>query len=266
MALLDSEHHTLAAADAGAAFAVVIVLLVAGVPLLAALGLAGVVLAQALLIGGPIIAIAIVRSRSANARRSTGAASLLGLSRPSAKALVAALLIGASFWYLSLWLLAPLAERALSASEREALSLVFAGDNPLVLKIVALAIAPAIFEELLLRGGVARSLRRVGFAPAIVISALLFGALHLSVARFVTTSVLGLVLGFAALSARSTLPAIVIHALNNSIALAIASAEGAAIVVVIESNPWLFRITAALMTGAGIALFWQCHRNQKAAP
>ena len=84
---------------------------------------------------------------------------------------------------------------------------------------VDVMVAAAVGEELLFRGLVFSGLRRLGPVAAVVLSALLFGVAHASIYRFLPTFFLGLVLGLTRLRSRSIVPGMIIHALNNGIAV-----------------------------------------------
>ena len=86
--------------------------------------------------------------------------------------------------------------------------------------IVLLSISPGICEELMFRGFVQSALRgRLGPWPAIIITALLFGAIHLSVFRLLPTTLLGLVMGWVCYRSGSIFPAMAAHAGVNWLAL-----------------------------------------------
>ncbi|MBA2480032.1 MAG: CPBP family intramembrane metalloprotease [Planctomycetes bacterium] len=100
------------------------------------------------------------------------------------------------------------------------------GGLPLTLLLVALL--PAICEETLCRGTLLSGLERgVGRRAAVVVSAFLFGILHLSPARFVPQFVLGLVLAIVTLRTRSIVPAMIIHAGHNGVIVTIESYSAA---------------------------------------
>ena len=86
---------------------------------------------------------------------------------------------------------------------------------------IALALAPALCEELLFRGLLLRlfALRWPG-AVAVLGSALVFGAAHLDFVQGAAAFVLGGYLGALTARAGSLRPAILCHAANNSLALA----------------------------------------------
>ena len=88
------------------------------------------------------------------------------------------------------------------------------GGLPLLLACTALA--PAVCEELLCRGPVLAGLRRsIGPTGAVIVSALLFAALHQSPFRFLPQAVLGAMLAILTLRSGSVVPAMVVHFLHN---------------------------------------------------
>ncbi len=77
-----------------------------------------------------------------------------------------------------------------------------------------------IVEETFFRGFLFPGLaRRFGFAAGALLSAVLFGAAHLSGASFIPLSFFGLVLALLYGATGSIYPGIVMHSVNNSIAL-----------------------------------------------
>lgn len=110
---------------------------------------------------------------------------------------------------------------------------------------IALAIVPAICEEFAFRGFILSGLQRDYSRPvAIVLSAFLFGFLHVLLSLFqqlFNATLLGVVLALLAVHSRSILPGILFHAINNGLALlvgAVSSDPGAR-----RSLGWLFRDT-----------------------
>jgi membrane protease YdiL (CAAX protease family) len=86
---------------------------------------------------------------------------------------------------------------------------------------LALALAPALSEELLFRGFLQRLLAsRWPAALAVLGSAAVFGAAHLDLVQGVAAFVLGSYLGALTARAGSLRPAILSHAANNSLAVA----------------------------------------------
>jgi sodium transport system permease protein len=89
--------------------------------------------------------------------------------------------------------------------------------------LVALALLPAICEEIAFRGLILSGLRqRFHAGGAIVLSSLLFALYHLNVFQFVPAFVLGLVLGVLAVRSRSILPGMLFHLLHNGMLLSLA--------------------------------------------
>jgi sodium transport system permease protein len=89
--------------------------------------------------------------------------------------------------------------------------------------LLLLAVIPAICEEIAFRGYILSGLERV-YRPrsAIVLSALLFGFLHVLLSLFqqlFNATLLGLVLGLLAYRSGSLVPGILFHFLNNGLAI-----------------------------------------------
>ncbi len=80
------------------------------------------------------------------------------------------------------------------------------------------ALLPAFCEEFLFRALIQGNLSRsMNPRLAVLFTAILFGAFHLSVERFVGTFVIGLIAGSFALRKKSLWPAVIIHFTNNAI-------------------------------------------------
>ncbi len=119
----------------------------------------------------------------------------------------------------SVW--APKAE--LSGVEEQVMRIVSqieaTGGLPLVL--LCLAVAPGVCEEILCRGTLLSGFRRVlGPAGAVVLSAFLFAALHMSPWRFVPQMALGILLAVIVLRTGTIWPAVILHAGHNGILVA----------------------------------------------
>jgi sodium transport system permease protein len=157
------------------------------------------------------------------------ASSGLGLRQPGFVPLLAAMILGIALWpaahetyLLSEWLgLTTLSAKQIAAAQTvvEQLQTV-----PLWFILVTFAIIPAIAEELCFRGFIFSALRtRLSGAATIIASALLFGVFHeiLYAGRLLSSTFLGLVLGWVRLRTRSVLPGMLLHALNNSLLLTV---------------------------------------------
>ncbi len=94
--------------------------------------------------------------------------------------------------------------------------------SPLVL--VALALTPAVIEELCFRGYLFSALSKV-LSPGrvIVITAILFGLFHvltgnaLLIERFIPTTLMGLILGWVAYRTGSVIPGMIVHLVHNGL-------------------------------------------------
>lgn len=83
------------------------------------------------------------------------------------------------------------------------------------LQIVAYAIVPPLVEEFAMRGVVMQPLRKYGDRFAIVVSAVLFAALHGNMVQIPFAFVAGLALGYFAIITNSIWTSVAIHCLNN---------------------------------------------------
>ncbi len=174
-------------------------------------------------------------------------------------------LAGLSAWYLVAVLVQGLQEQLLPMPPElieQARKTLFAADRPLALDLVALALSPAICEELLFRGVLLRASRFVMSAPrAILLNGLLFGLFHMDIYRFFPTLLLGIVLTFIVLRAGSIYPAMLFHFLNNACAIVIGRMAAGVEVDAGEISPWL--VSMALMVFfAGLAVL---HRSSPSA-
>ncbi len=87
-----------------------------------------------------------------------------------------------------------------------------------VLGFVGIAILPAIFEELLLRGIVLKQfLKRYSPKSAILLSALLFGVMHINPAQILSGFLAGCFLGWVYFKTQNIKYCILIHFVNNSL-------------------------------------------------
>ncbi|NTW28297.1 MAG: CPBP family intramembrane metalloprotease [Coriobacteriia bacterium] len=95
-----------------------------------------------------------------------------------------------------------------------------AGTAGAVLAVALVALVAPVVEELAFRGVVLNALgEKWGMWPAIIASALLFAASHLSLWMLLPTFVLGVALGWIAWTRRSLASAILLHMLYNSAAV-----------------------------------------------
>ena len=91
--------------------------------------------------------------------------------------------------------------------------------------LLALALTPAICEELAFRGFILSGMRRSGHKwGAIIGSALFFGATHAILQQSMSAAVLGIVLGYLAVQTGSLLVTILFHFMYNALSLSMALA------------------------------------------
>lgn len=88
------------------------------------------------------------------------------------------------------------------------------------LGIICIAILGPILEELLFRGAITKVLlRKYSPAKAILISSLIFGIFHLNPVQIVGASLSGFLFAWLYYRTKSLIPGILIHILNNSLAV-----------------------------------------------
>ncbi len=182
----------------------------------------------------------------------------LGLERPPLLGMIGALVIGAGLWLIALRLALPIIEATGSEqATRELSHRLLAPAMPLPLVIAANALAPGLCEELLHRGMLLGALApRLGRVAAIAITTVLFAALHLEPARMATAALLGLAAGILAVWARSVWPAVVLHGVNNTVALAVGAGIAPQLATAIRSHPFGSVTVAGGLCAAGFALAW----------
>ena len=81
---------------------------------------------------------------------------------------------------------------------------------------LAIAVAPAICEEIAFRGFVMGSLSDFGDGFAILISSMFFGMMHSGISEIVFAFSVGLLLGFIRKISGSLIPSMIVHFLNNA--------------------------------------------------
>lgn len=103
--------------------------------------------------------------------------------------------------------------------------LFFGPDVPLFLfALLAIAVVPAISEEMMFRGVIQRNFEdRLNPIGAILLAALIFGALHLQPTNFVPLVGVGAFLGLAAWAGRSIWPAVFGHFVFNGLQVVLAN-------------------------------------------
>jgi membrane protease YdiL (CAAX protease family) len=203
-------------------------------------GLAGSVIGNVLVV--------LVGWRYARVRRLTLAD--FGVRRVRRRFVAAAALLGISMWYVTLVLVLLVDPPGDSSKLQELVE-----QTPLAATLIALTLLPAVAEELVFRGVLARGLAaRLRPIWAILISAAVFAAYHLNPQQMVSTFVLGLVLGFLTLRSRSIVPAMIVHTLNNAIAVLLSRREIPAVTTFLEQYPVQTFTSALVCVACGLAL------------
>lgn len=117
-------------------------------------------------------------------------------------------------------------EEWMKRSEEQAKQLTelfLSGQTPvaLVLNLIMIAVLPAIGEELLFRGVLLRLFREWTRNPhvAVLVTAVLFSALHMQFYGFLPRFLLGIILGYLFIWTRSLWVPIIVHFVNNGIAV-----------------------------------------------
>ena len=81
-----------------------------------------------------------------------------------------------------------------------------------------IALAPALCEELMFRGYILGSMTaKYKMSSAVIVSAVIFGLYHMSASKFLTTTILGVLLCFIAVQSGSILPGMLMHFINNAL-------------------------------------------------
>ncbi|HEX7843624.1 MAG TPA: CPBP family intramembrane glutamic endopeptidase [Kofleriaceae bacterium] len=177
----------------------------------------------------------------------------LGLRGARPRFFVAAIAIGATAWYLNLWLAAALPLPEQQVHELEALV-----DRPPLGRALAMfALLPAVCEEILFRGVLARSLgRSTSLIVATLVSAVVFSAYHLSLVQALPTLSLGALLAVLAIRADSIAPTMVAHAINNALAIVLSRGELPGVADWLGQHPpvALAGCATATLLGIGIAV------------
>jgi sodium transport system permease protein len=190
--------------------------------------------------------------------------------------LLGAAMLGCTMWTIAYQVLvfsrAPLQwMEMLNNTKLQELAERLTSDTPFLIRIAALALIPAVCEELFFRGFLINTLQKNAktWVRPMLISTFVFAAFHvivdqsLTLERFPATFLLGLVLCGIRLSSGSIFPGIVMHALSNGLLLSLKELEplwrliGLNLHVENESSlPAWFLATSMLISCTGISLVW----------
>lgn len=119
--------------------------------------------------------------------------------------------------------------------------------------LILVALLPAIAEEYVFRGCVARAFARKGYVFAVFMSALLFAIMHGSPLQLVHQFLIGVVCAVLFFATRSLWPPIILHFLNNAIALVLGYVQnrGSAFAV---TEAWQYVVMCVVGVAATIGL------------
>lgn len=189
-------------------------------------------LVQLLAIGAPVLVYAIVHP--------VDAVSLLGLERPHPAAIGGALLAGAGVLAVNISAIVPLSF-VVWGEPVKAPPIILSGS--IAWQLVAVAVIPALCEELVFRGVLFRSLLRRSAWVAVLGSAAVFALFHMSPHRLLPTFAVGAVAGVCLLRSRSTWAAIACHLANN-----------AALIILVPAAGWLESVPTTVIGVSGFLL------------
>lgn len=195
------------------------------------------------------------------ARRRDLRAMHVGLRRPAPVFVLAAALVGVSAWYLTLVVVVLIQPPGDAKGLQKIVE-----QTPLAPTWLAIALLPALAEEVVFRGVFTRALA-TRFVPwvSVVLSSLAFALFHLLPAQMISTFLFGLALGYITLRARSCVPAMVAHLINNTLVILIAREELPAI------NRWMGHhgvavlVATAAVFAAGLGLARRGVREERRA-
>ena len=187
------------------------------------------------------------------ARRDGWTRAQLGIRRPAIVFVIASILVGVSAWYVNGWIVSVLGVPAGSKAELRLQEIV--EQTPLLPTMLALAVLPALIEELVFRGAFARAMAPTfGAIHAVGFSAAIFALYHLLPPQMVTTFCLGIPLGYLTLRASSVIPAMIAHLLNNMITLVVSRHEVSGLTPWMEAHAGVMLIGTSVMLASGITL------------
>ena len=127
-----------------------------------------------------------------------------------------------------------------------------ASASAIIMTILYLVIVAPISEEIVFRGLILKALTPFGKKNAIIISALLFALMHKNIPQAIGAFAIGIIFAAADTKARSIIPSIIMHSLNNILPCLIninASVKSTAITVIYN-----FLVYAIVLVGITITI------------
>jgi membrane protease YdiL (CAAX protease family) len=158
-------------------------------------------------------------------------------------------LVGVASWYprmrLVEWLAIPDTSKVLAQAATE---------PSLIASLTSVVALPAIAEELVFRGVIARALARTSTWLAVIVSAVVFAAYHVLPVQVIAVFPFGLALGYLAVRADSVVPTMIAHAINNAAGIAIARGYFAVGFAALERHPTASLAGSIAIVAGGLAL------------
>lgn len=142
----------------------------------------------------------------------------------------------------------------------------------LIVLLLAVAVSPAVCEEILFRGAVLSGFRnRLSPFMTIMVVSVLFGVMHMDIYRFSLTTVLGIAMTYLVLRSGSIFPGMLFHFLVNGFTILSTTDNIPASVLEripdIEEGtsriPFSFALTAAVLLIAGVAIIETVGRDKR---
>lgn len=152
--------------------------------------------------------------------------------------------------------------------DTSATSVVVDSGSDLAITLVFVALIPAVAEEYLFRGNIARGLSKNGYFFAIFVSSALFAIMHGNPLQLVHQFFLGVVCAVLYFSTRSLWPSIIVHFLNNAIALVLGYFESKGSPIVLSAWEAVLVCVAGLIATVGLLwlIVFVCRRYKKTHP
>ena len=147
-------------------------------------------------------------------------------------------------------------------------------ENPLWMNLIIIALLPAVVEEFIFRGLLLNGYKKRNPLMAILLSAFLFGLMHMNLNQFSYAFVIGIIFGFLAYATGSLLPSILGHFIINGTSVVIthlssgATQEPVATDIKIQIAQYIsaimvLGIIAVAGTVIAFFVFWAiCYKNR----
>ena len=147
----------------------------------------------------------------------------IGFNRPSGRVIGFAFLLGLMFYVLNIFVASisqfPLTLLDYRFPGGSGMS-PFSGIGGLFIGLLMVGVLPGVCEEVSNRGILMRGfMSKLGVWRAVLLSSLIFGLIHMNIAQAIYTTVLGVLIAIAILATRSLWTGIIIHFMNNALAV-----------------------------------------------